>query len=91
MNVFCGRGCRITSSIIPGGKWGMMLEIAFSEVEDVPDGERRSVVVKWRMRKRPVEGKSGWFGFSKGGVDWRGEERTTYHLGDLFCYHRRVV
>jgi hypothetical protein len=36
----------------------MMVEMAFSEVEEVPDGERRSLAVKWRMRKRPVEGKS---------------------------------
>jgi hypothetical protein len=36
-----------------------MVEIWFREVEEMPFAVRRSVDVKQRMRKRPVEGKSG--------------------------------
>jgi len=42
----------------PGGNLARIEDIALSEVEETPEGERRSVEVKQRMRKRPVEGKS---------------------------------
>ena len=46
------------SSMMLGGKRARMLEILCSTVDDIPDWLRRSVDVKRRMRKRPVEGKS---------------------------------
>jgi len=44
--------------MISGGNLARIEDIALSETEETPEGERRSVEVKQRMRKRPVEGKS---------------------------------
>ncbi len=56
--MFGDKVCRITSSMISGGNLARIEDIALSETEETPEGERRSVEVKQRMRKRPVEGKS---------------------------------
>lgn len=50
-----------TCSIAEAGKRGIMDEPRVVRVwAEVPWGSRRSVDVRQRMRKRPVEGKSGW-------------------------------
>lgn len=43
---------------MPAGNRARMVEIWFKDVDDMPEGVRRSVDVKIRIRKRPVEGKS---------------------------------
>jgi hypothetical protein len=56
--VFEEIGCRTTSSRISSGNREIVFEIKFKAVEETPDGSRRSVDARHRMRKRPVDGKS---------------------------------
>jgi hypothetical protein len=44
--------------MIPAGNRVRIVKIWVKQVEDMPLGVRRSVDVKHRIRKRPVEGKS---------------------------------
>jgi len=48
----------MTSSMMLAGNCERMVEIWLMDVAEIPEVVRRSVDVKARIRKRPVEGKS---------------------------------
>jgi hypothetical protein len=56
--VFDSNGWRMTSSMMLAGNCERMVEIWLMDVAEIPEVVRRSVDVKARIRKRPVEGKS---------------------------------
>ena len=63
-----GRGCRAARSIAPGRRSPRREDIALSALAQAPVVGRRSIDVQQRIRKWPVEGKSG---VPKLELDWQ--------------------